>query len=128
MKWIILKKDKVRKIVLCSGKVYYDLLTKRREDNIKDVALIRIEQLYPFPYDDLQAVLASYKNTKQIVWCQEEPKNQGAWFITRDRLIACLQKGQELSYAGRPASAAPAVGYPALHKKQQTELVNEALS
>lgn len=123
-----LKKDKVRKIVLCSGKVYYDLLTKRREDNIKDVALIRIEQLYPFPYDDLQAVLASYKNTKQIVWCQEEPKNQGAWFITRDRLIACLQKGQELSYAGRPASAAPAVGYPALHKKQQTELVNEALS
>ncbi len=88
---------------------------------------MRIEQLYPFPYEELQAILAKYQQTKCIVWCQEEPKNQGAWFISRDRLLACLQKGQELSYAGRPASASPAAGYPALHKKQQIELVAEAL-
>lgn len=122
-----IKSDKVRKIVLCSGKVYYDLLTKRQEDKMNDVAIIRIEQLYPFPYEELRELLSQYKKTKQVVWCQEEPKNQGAWFITRDRLLACLQKGQELTYAGRAPSAAPAAGYPALHKKQQTELVEEAL-
>lgn len=122
-----IKADKVRKVVLCSGKVYYDLLLKRREDNLNDIALIRIEQLYPFPYEELQTVLAKYKKTKEIVWCQEEPKNQGAWFITRDRLLACLLPGQELTYAGRPPSAAAAAGYPALHKKQQMELVNDAL-
>lgn len=119
--------EKTRKVVLCSGKVYYDLLAKRREDNIKDVAIIRIEQLYPFPYDELRVEIAKYKKVKDVVWCQEEPKNQGAWFITRDRLLACLDKGQELTYAGRDPSAAAAAGYPALHKKQQTELVNEAL-
>jgi 2-oxoglutarate dehydrogenase E1 component len=118
--------NKVRKVILCSGKVYYDLLTKRRAENIADIAIIRVEQLYPFPYDELQTALAPYKKAVEIVWCQEEPKNQGAWFITRDRLFACLQKGQELTYAGRPPSAAPAAGYPALHKKQQMELVNDA--
>jgi 2-oxoglutarate dehydrogenase E1 component len=119
--------DKVRKVVLCSGKVYYDLLAKRREENKNDIALIRIEQLYPFPYEELQAVLASYKEAREIVWCQEEPKNQGAWFISYDRIVACLQKGQQLTYVGRPPSAAPAAGYPALHKKQQVELVADAL-
>jgi 2-oxoglutarate dehydrogenase E1 component len=118
--------DKVRKVILCSGKVYYDLLTKRREENIEDIAIIRIEQLYPFPYDELQQALAKYTAAKEVVWCQEEPKNQGAWFILRDRLLACLQKGSELTYAGRASSAAPAVGYPALHKKQQSDLVNDA--
>lgn len=122
-----IKPEKVRKIVLCSGKVYYDLLAKRREDKIEDIAIIRIEQLYPFPYDELQAELQKYKKTKEIIWCQEEPKNQGAWFITRERLLGCLQKDQELNYAGRPPSAAAAAGYPALHKKQQMELVNEAM-
>ncbi|MBA2654103.1 MAG: 2-oxoglutarate dehydrogenase E1 component [Gammaproteobacteria bacterium] len=122
-----IKADKVRKIVLCSGKVYYDLLIKRREENIEDIAIIRIEQLYPFPYDELEMELEKYKKTKEVVWCQEEPKNQGAWFIIRDRILGCLKKGQDLVYAGRPPSAAPAAGYPALHKKQQTELVNDAL-
>lgn len=122
-----LKDEKVRKIVLCSGKVYYDLLAKRREDKIDNVAIIRIEQLYPFPYEELREAIANYKKAKQVVWCQEEPKNQGAWFITRDRLLSCLQKGQELTYVGRAPSAAPAAGYPALHKKQQSELVAEAL-
>jgi 2-oxoglutarate dehydrogenase E1 component len=119
---------KVRKVILCSGKVYYDLLAKRQDDKVKDVAIIRIEQLYPFPYDELTASLATYKKTQQIIWCQEEPKNQGAWFMIRDRLLRCLQPGQKLDYAGRPALAAAAAGYPTLHKKQQTDLVNEAFS
>ncbi len=122
-----LKAEEVRKIILCSGKVYYDLLIKRRENNIKDIAIVRIEQLYPFPYEEARNILYKYNKAKQVVWCQEEPKNQGAWFITRDRLLACLENGQELTYAGRPPSAAPAAGYPALHKKQQIKLVDEAL-
>ncbi len=123
-----IKADAVRKVILCSGKVYYDLLEQRRERDIKDIAIVRIEQLYPFPYKELAAVLALYKKTTQVVWCQEEPHNQGAWFITKHRLEKCLTSKQTLVYAGRPASASPAVGYPALHKQQQVDLVNEALS
>lgn len=123
-----IKPEKARKVVLCSGKVYYDLLEKRRANNQNDIAIIRIEQLYPFPYEELQKELAKYKKTTDVVWCQEEPKNQGAWFITHHRLIDCLTKKQQLHYAGRPASASPAVGYAALHKKQQEQLVNDALS
>lgn len=119
---------KVRKVVLCSGKVYYELLTKRREMNIDDIAIVRIEQLYPFPYDELKAVFASYPNAKKVVWCQEEPKNQGAWFCTRHRLVKCLPQGATLSYAGRSSMAAPAGGYPSLHQKQQTLLIHKALN
>lgn len=122
-----IKPADVRRVVLCSGKVYYDLLTKRRENNIKDIALVRIEQLYPFPHDELVAELERYSRVKEIVWCQEEPKNQGAWYSTQHHLIACLQKGQELRYVGRAASASPAAGYMALHTKQQNALVDEAL-
>lgn len=123
-----IKVDKVRKVVLCSGKVYYDLLEQRQEKGQDDIAILRIEQLYPFPYEQLSAELEKYKKASTVVWCQEEPKNQGAWFITHHRLVDCLTKKQQLQYAGRPASASPAVGYSALHKKQQAELVNEALS
>lgn len=123
-----IKPEKTRRVILCSGKVYYDLLEARRANKQKDIAIIRIEQLYPFPYDELQAELAKYKKVVDVVWCQEEPKNQGPWFITHHRLMECLSKKQVLSYAGRPASAAPAVGYAQLHKQQQTELVNDALS
>ncbi len=119
---------KVNRVVLCSGKVYYELLAKRREQNIEDIAIIRIEQLYPFPYEGLEQLLSTYKNAEKVIWCQEEPMNQGAWFITRHRLVRCLQEGQTLEYAGRKASAAPAVGYPALHRKQQETLVNQALN
>lgn len=122
-----LKADQVKKVILCSGKVYYDLLSKRREEKLNNIAIVRIEQLYPFPYEELQKLLSEYKKAKDVVWCQEEPKNQGAWFITRDRLLACLQKDQKLNYVGRPPSAAPAAGYSALHKKQQIELVEAAL-
>lgn len=121
--------DKVRRVVLCSGKVYYELLTERRERHIDDIAIVRIEQLYPFPYDELTAELQRYPNVKEVVWCQEEPKNQGAWFSTRHRLARCLPEGvSALSYAGRHAMAAPAGGYLALHRKLQAQLVNDALS
>lgn len=120
--------NKVTRVILCSGKVYYDLLEARRENKIDNAAIIRIEQLYPFPYEGIKEQLKRYKNAKVVVWCQEEPKNQGAWFTGRHRLIECLDKHQDLVYAGREPSAAPAVGYPALHKKQQEALVNEALS
>ncbi|AKQ33354.1 2-oxoglutarate dehydrogenase E1 component [Candidatus Coxiella mudrowiae] len=118
---------KIKRVVLCSGKVYYDLLSKRRENKLNNVALIRIEQLYPFPYDELKSELKKYSNAKQLIWCQEEPKNQGAWFCTRHRLTKCLQNNQTLDYVGRPASAAPAAGYPALYLKSQNKLINEAL-
>lgn len=120
--------QKVRKVIICSGKVYYDLLEERRARELKDVAIIRVEQLYPFPYDEFKAIIAQYEKTTDFVWCQEEPQNQGPWFITRHRLVNCLTKNQTLRYAGRAASAAPAAGYPALHKQQQVDLVNDALS
>ena len=123
----VLDPKQVKRVILCSGKVYYDLLLKRRELLRNDVALLRVEQLYPFPRDELQAQLKQYENVKDIVWCQEEPENQGAWYIMRHRFEACLAKGQRLHYAGRPAAAAPAVGYMKLHLQQQAELINLAL-
>lgn len=118
----------VKRIILCSGKVYYDLLEARRENKRKDIAIMRIEQLYPFPYDELEAALAPYKKATEVVWCQEEPKNQGAWFITHHRLVACIGDKRTLKYAGRSASAAPAVGYHGLHKQQADQLVHDALN
>lgn len=118
---------KIKQVVLCSGKVYYDLLNKRRGNKLNNIALIRVEQLYPFPYDELKAELKKYSNTKQIIWCQEEPKNQGAWFCTSHRLTKCLQDNQILCYVGRPSSAAPASGYLALYLKSQNKLINQAL-
>ena len=119
--------NKVEHVLLCSGKVYYDLLAKRREFKKENTVIIRIEQLYPFPYDELTQILAVYTETKDIIWCQEEPKNQGAWYIKQHCIQECLAPNQVLSYVGRSASAAPAVGYYALHEKQQTELIEEAL-
>ena len=119
---------KVKRVVLCSGKVYYDLLEQRRAQKRDDIALIRIEQLYPFPDIELQAVLNSYSKVKDIVWCQEESKNQGAWYCIQHELIACLAKNQTLRYVGRAASAAPAVGSPLVHAEEQQTLVKEALT
>ena len=123
-----IKSDKVTRIVACSGKVYYDLLEKRRADKMDNVAIIRIEQLYPFPKDAFCKVLSTYKKAKELVWCQEEPKNQGAWYSSRHNFEACVQKGQSLFYAGRPGSAAPAVGDMARHIEQQKQLVVDALT
>ena len=119
--------EKVKRVVLCSGKVYYDILEQRRAENIEDVAIIRIEQLYPFPYVEMHAITEKYKNAKEIVWTQEEPRNQGAWFSSRHRIERCLKKSQAISYAGREPSASPAVGYANAHAREQALLVEQAL-
>ncbi len=119
--------EKVKRVVLCSGKVYYDLLQQRREDNIQDVAIIRIEQLYPFPKNKLRGLLEKYTRANDVIWCQEEPKNQGAWYCSQHHFIAALAPHQTLTYAGRKASASPAVGLPQLHTTQQKALVALAL-
>jgi len=123
------KKD-VTRAVMCSGKIYYDLLQKRNEDKINDTALIRIEQLYSFPYDDLEKILSNYPNLNEFIWCQEEPANQGAWFSHRHRLQRVLDRFEqknEIKLVSRPAAAAPAVGLMKLHLKQQEEIVLKAL-
>jgi 2-oxoglutarate dehydrogenase E1 component len=119
--------DKTRRIVFCSGKVYYDLLESRQVHGIDDVALIRIEQLYPFPIPEFAALVEQYSHVEQIVWCQEEPQNQGAWYQIRHRLQEPLQSHQQLYYAGRPGAAAPASGIFKIHLQQQQALVEAAL-
>ena len=122
-----LNKSEVTRVVLCSGKVYYDLLEKRREEKLNHVAIVRIEQLYPFPTDALTNILRQYPQAKSIVWCQEEPQNQGVWFSSQHHIKECLNSNQVLSYAGRGFAAAPAVGSYQLHNAQQEELINQAL-
>ena len=123
-------KPSITKVVLCSGKVFYDLKDRQNSEQKDNIAIVRIEQLYPFPYDDLEEVLMEYKNVKDIVWCQEEPQNQGAWFSHRHRLQRVLDrlgKDKEITLVSRPPAAAPAVGMMKLHLKQQSNLVTEAL-
>ncbi len=122
-----LNANKVRRVVLCGGKVYYDLLEARRAEGIEHVAIVRIEQAYPFPREELAEVMARYPKAKELVWCQEEPRNQGAWYPQRHHFQACLTKGQRLYYAGREASASPAVGLFSVHVEQQKALVEQAL-
>ncbi len=122
-----LKVDEVRRIVLCTGKVYYDLFTAREKKEIDDIAIIRIEQLYPFPRNMLISVMAEYPAAESIVWCQEEPMNQGAWYQIRHHLEACIGSNHRLSYCGRAAAAAPAAGSYSLHMKQLHAFVDEAL-
>jgi 2-oxoglutarate dehydrogenase E1 component len=122
---------KMRKLVICSGKVYYDLRAERRERGIDDIAIIRLEQLYPFPQDDFEQCLKQYKNLSSIVWCQEEPMNQGAWYSSQHHLRRPIHDyfpDVYLEYVGREASAAAAAGYPALHLSQQKEFIDQALS
>jgi 2-oxoglutarate dehydrogenase E1 component len=122
--------EKVTRAVLCSGKVYYDLLSTRREKGLDHVAIIRLEQLYPFPEGELEATLALYPNIKEVSWCQEEPMNQGAWYSSQHhmrRVIQGLMPSLYLDYAGRDASASPAAGYMALHVAQQNKLIADAL-
>jgi 2-oxoglutarate dehydrogenase E1 component len=121
------KGGKVRRVVLCSGKVYYDLLEEAQKQGLKDVALVRVEQLYPFPREQLAAELKRHASAKEVVWCQEEPMNQGAWYQIQHHLRACLQAGQVLDYAGRARSPSPAVGHLADHAAEQAGLVADAL-
>ena len=118
----------VKRVVMCAGKVYYDLLEQRRKNEQNNVAIIRIEQLYPFPHDDVKVALAPYSHVTDFVWCQEEPLNQGAWYCSKHNFEAVIPDNAKLSYAGRPASASPAVGYLSLHAKQQKQLVEDALT
>jgi 2-oxoglutarate dehydrogenase E1 component len=122
-----LRPSAVTRIVLCSGKVYYDLLKSRRDVKADSVAIVRLEQLYPFPSDEYEAILRKYSNAHEIVWCQEEPQNQGSWYQIRHRLQSKLSERHELLYAGRAGAAAPATGISALHEQQQKNLVTAAL-
>ncbi|MDP5291300.1 2-oxoglutarate dehydrogenase E1 component [Oceanimonas sp. CHS3-5] len=118
----------VKRVILCSGKVYYDLLEARRKNEQTDVAIIRIEQLYPFPQEEVAAIFADYQHVTDFVWCQEEPQNQGAWYCSQHHFRAAIPEGAKLSYAGREASASPAVGYTSVHLQQQKALVEDALT
>jgi 2-oxoglutarate dehydrogenase E1 component len=121
-----LRADKIKRVVACSGKVYYDLVKKREEKDIDDVALIRVEQLYPFPHKAFAAELKKYPNAAEIVWCQDEPQNQGAWFFVQHYIHENMISGQKLGYSGRAASASPAAGYTHLHLERQKMLVDGA--
>ncbi len=118
---------KVNRVVFCSGKVYYDLLAQRRKAEKNDVALVRIEQLYPFPKVEVEKILEEYQHVTDFVWCQEEPQNQGAWYCSQHHFWDVIPSGAKLTYTGRAASASPAVGYMSVHLKQQQALVNDAL-
>jgi 2-oxoglutarate dehydrogenase E1 component len=117
---------KVKRVIACSGKVYYDLVKKREEKKGNDMAIIRVEQLYPFPHKAFAAELKKYPNASEIMWCQDEPQNQGAWFFVQHQIHENMLEGQKLGYAGRPASASPAVGYAHLHQDQQKALLDQA--
>ena len=118
----------IRRILACSGKVYYDLLAYRREHKIDDIAIIRLEQQYPFPHDDFKAEFARFPNAKEVVWVQEEPQNQGAWYRLRSYLRSDIADQQVLAYAGRRISASTAVGYASLHNAEQKKLVEDAFA
>ncbi|MCC7150432.1 MAG: 2-oxoglutarate dehydrogenase E1 component, partial [Rubrivivax sp.] len=118
--------DKVKRIIVSSGKVHYDLVKKREEKKAFDTALVRVEQLYPFPHKAFSAELKKYPNASELVWCQDEPQNQGPWFFIQHPIHENMQDGQRLGYAGRLPSASPAVGYSHLHQEQQRALLDQA--
>jgi 2-oxoglutarate dehydrogenase E1 component len=124
----VLKADKVKRVIACSGKVYYDLVKKREEKGADDVAILRVEQLYPFPHKVFAAELKRFPNATEIMWCQDEPQNQGAWFFIQHNIHENMLEGQRLGYSGRAASASPAVGYSHLHQEQQKALVEGAFA
>jgi 2-oxoglutarate dehydrogenase E1 component len=117
----------VKRVVACSGKLYFDLVRARRERNISEIALVRIEQLYPFPHDDFAHELKRYPNARELLWAQEEPKNQGAWYWIQHYLTDAMSPGQRLIFASRPSSAAPAGGYADVHAAQQQTVIEDAL-
>ncbi len=118
----------VRRVIFCSGKIYYDLRAARRERGIKDVAIVRLEQLYPFPHEEYTAQINKYAAANQVVWCQEEPGNQGAWHRIQHYLLRHMRPDQGLAYALRTSSASPAVGYHALHLEQLKAVIDAALT
>ncbi|MDE2149740.1 MAG: 2-oxoglutarate dehydrogenase E1 component, partial [Gammaproteobacteria bacterium] len=123
-----LDREKVTRIVFCSGKIFFDLYEARARRHLDTVALVRVEQLYPFPREDYQATIAAYPNARQVVWCQEEPENQGAWYQIKHRLGAYLADDHQLLYATRKGTSTTAVGYFKVHQQEQEDVVNEGLS
>jgi len=119
--------DKVKRVIACSGKVAYDLIKYRDERKAWDTAVLRVEQLYPFPHKAFATEMKRFPNATEVVWCQDEPQNQGAWFFVQHYIHENMSEGQRLGYAGRPASASPAVGYAHLHQEQQKALLDQAL-
>ncbi len=131
--WVLPEVDEidasqVKRVVICSGKIYYELLEARRLNRIHDIVIIRIEQIYPFPGEQLDALLAQHTNTDELIWCQEEPKNQGCWDFIKLRIPALINERWQLSYAGREPSSAPAVGSAKLHAVEQRNIINTALA
>lgn len=132
----VLEAAKVRRIIVCSGKIYYELKASRRERGIQnispkslspeEVTIIRLEQLYPFPHDAFAAQIAEYPNATELLWCQEEPGNQGAWHRIQHYLLRHLRDGMRLAYALRSSSASPAAGYLAVHNEQQKAVIDAA--
>ena len=126
-----LDKTKIKRLVLCSGKIFYDIKKERDARGIEDIALLRLEQLYPFPYHEVRDMLKEYSHVSEFIWCQEEPKNQGAWFSQRHRLERVLELSginHNFELISRPPASAPAVGLMKLHLQQQKELVDNVLS
>ena len=121
-------KEQVRRLVLCSGKIYYDLAGHELRDRAGHVAIARIEQLYPFPVEQKAALVASYPRLVEVVWAQEEPQNMGPWRAIRHRLEENLPGGVTLRYVGRPWRASPSEGYPTAHLREQDRIVREALA
>ena len=120
--------EKVKRLILCSGKVFFDLMHARKEKGLKDAAIVRVAQLYPFPHDEFQAQVDLYANAAEVLWCQEEPGNQGAWHRIQHYILRHMRPGQVLGYAMRASSASPAAGYLQLHNEQQKALVNAAFA
>lgn len=126
-----IKKKDIRHAILCSGKIYYELFDKRQEENIKDTVIIRLEQLYPFPHVELLQALRPYKNVDKVIWCQEEPLNQGTWYSSKHHLEIAVREylpNAMLDMVGRPASSSPATGYAALHHKEQLQILEAAFA
>jgi len=121
-----IKPEDVKRLIVCSGKVFFDLMAARKEKGIRNTAIVRIAQLYPFPHDDFQVEINRYPGASEVLWCQEEPGNQGAWYWIQHYLLAHMRQDQTLAYAMRPSSASPAVGYSSLHNEQQRELLDTA--
>lgn len=123
-----IKPENVERVVFCSGKVYYELLQERRAKSLNNIAIVRMEQLYPFPHVEMETIVERYSHVKDFVWCQEEPQNQGAWYCSQHHFRQAIPADSYLDYAGRPASAAPACGYKSLHDIEQATLVADALT
>lgn len=121
-------KKSIDRLIICSGKVYYDLYKARQENEKDSIAVGRLEQFYPFPDEDIETFLKEYKHVKEIIWCQEEPKNMGAWTFLFPRFQSLLQEGQSITYAGRQAAASTAAGQKKIHDAEQEKLVSEALN